>query len=77
MENKVSAASVDYMELPGAQKDADCRKIEVKGGVSGKLGCCNDFEWNKGTGKLFSCGTCEYVTGLDAKPDYFFGGKRL
>ena len=76
MANKVSAQSVDYMELPGAKKDADCSHVEVKGGVSGKLGCCNDFEWDHGTGKLFSCGTCEYVL-REPGEDYFFGGRKL
>lgn len=57
---KVSARSVDYMELPGARKDADCSHVEVKGGVSSELGCCNDFEYENGP-KQFRCGTCEYV----------------
>lgn len=71
---KVSAESVDYTELPGANKDADCRHVAVKDGVSRKLGCCNDFEWQKGTGKLFSCGTCQYMIGEAlARKDYFFG----
>ena len=75
MASKVTAQSVDYMELPGAKKDAECSHVDVKGGVSGKLGCCNDFEWDHGTGKLFSCATCEYVIKL--KDDYFFADKKL
>lgn len=71
-EQKVSAASVDYMELPGAVKDRDCTKVEVKGGVSSQLGCCNDFEFVKGQPKQFRCGTCEYVTQPEAT-DNFFG----
>lgn len=73
MESKrVSAASVDYTELPGAKKDADCSHVEVKGGVSTQLGCCNDFEYEKGRPKHFRCGTCEYVTIDNRKPDHFY-----
>jgi len=70
---KVSAASVDYTELPGAQKDADCSHVEVKGGVSNQLGCCNDFEYVPGKPKEFRCGTCEYVVIQNVKPDNFYG----
>jgi hypothetical protein len=59
-DHRVSAESVDYMELDGAQKSADCIHVRVKGGVSSKLGCCNDFNPKKGV-KLFSCGTCTMV----------------
>ncbi len=54
--------SAGYMELNGATKDADCEIVEVKGGVSRKLGCCDLF-WpeNEETTKVFSCGTCEFV----------------
>ncbi len=53
--------SAGYMELNGATKDADCEIVEVDGGVSSKLGCCDLF-WpeNKQT-KKFSCGTCEFI----------------
>ena len=59
---RVDAKIAGYMELPGAQKDGDCVRVKVTGGISHKLGCCNLFEWEKrGPAKLFSCGTCEYV----------------
>lgn len=69
---KVSAASVDYMELAGAVKDRDCSKVEVKGGVSSALGCCNAFEFQKGMPKQFRCGTCAYVSRPE-KPNSFYG----
>ena len=73
-EQKVSAASVDYTELPGAVKDADCSHVEVKNGVSRTLGCCNDFEFKQGMPKQFRCGTCEYVQIQNVEPDHFYGG---
>lgn len=68
---KVSAKSVDYMELAGAKKDADCEHVEVSGGVSQERGCCNDFDPNKGA-TSFKCGSCEYL--IEKGKDYFFGG---
>jgi len=50
-----------YMELQGAQKDADCKVVEVQGGISSKLGCCNNFDPQDGA-QVFSCGTCDFVT---------------
>lgn len=67
--SKVPSAQAGYMELANAVKDADCKKVEVAGGVSHGLGCCNEFHPEaKGTNK-FSCGTCEYVRrrGLGAR----------
>lgn len=58
---RISAEDADYMELPGAMKDADCSKVEVDGGVSSELGCCNYFELAKNANKKFSCGTCTYL----------------
>jgi hypothetical protein len=69
---KRSAKSVDYMELAGARKDADCSRVEVKGGVSTKLGCCNDFEYERGP-KEFRCGTCEYL--IQEPHNYLYGVK--
>lgn len=71
-DDRVSAKSVDYMELPGARKDADCRHVAVRGGVSTQLGCCNDFELQTGRPKEFRCGTCEYV--VNGKAKGFYGG---
>jgi hypothetical protein len=70
-DGRLSANTVDYTELPGAKKDADCRHVQVPDGVSTQLGCCNDFEYEEGNPKQFRCGTCEYV--LKSKPDNFFG----
>lgn len=60
-DHRISPKQAGYMELPGAKKDADCAKVEVAGGVSKGLGCCNIFELKSGAPKLFSCGTCEYL----------------
>lgn len=60
MANKVSQSEAGYMELPGAQKDGSCEKVDVKGGVSSMLGCCNLFELEFDQPKQFRCGTCEY-----------------
>lgn len=57
---KMSADAAGYMELDGAQKDGDCTKVEVEGGVSKELGCCNEFDPQPQTQK-FSCGTCTFV----------------
>lgn len=64
---RISAKQAGYMELPGAKKDGDCRKVEVEGGISQKLGCCNLFEQGKGAENQFRCGTCEYH--IKAKDD--------
>lgn len=60
---RLSAAQAGYMELTGAVKDADCRKVEVKGGISKELGCCNEFQPEKKSTKRFRCGDCEYLKG--------------
>ena len=49
-----------YMELEGAQKDGDCSKVAVDGGISKELGCCNEFDPQPKT-QQFSCGTCTFV----------------
>jgi len=55
-----SAESAEYMELNGALKDADCEKVEVDGGVSSDLGCCDRFQPEADDTKSFNCGNCEY-----------------
>jgi hypothetical protein len=60
-EKRVSAEAAGYLEFDGAVKDADCQIVNVEGGVSSDLGCCNLF--GKTKIKKFSCGTCEYVAG--------------
>jgi hypothetical protein len=62
-----------YMELSGAQKDADCKKVQVTGGVSTQLGCCNYFEPEKRSVQQFRCGNCEYLK-PEQKPKGFYGG---
>jgi hypothetical protein len=57
-----SAKAAGYMELTGAVKDADCRKVKVSGGVSESLGCCNYYEPESKDTKEFRCGVCEYHT---------------
>lgn len=59
---RISGAEAGYMELSGAQKDADCRKVLVDGGVSRELGCCNEFQPQSEQTQHFDCGDCEYVT---------------
>lgn len=54
---KETGEQAGYMELDGAQKDADCSKVQVDGGVSSDLGCCNEFEPMQGATE-FKCGTC-------------------
>jgi hypothetical protein len=53
--------SAGYMELAGAQKDGECEIVEVEGGVSSKLGCCDLFWPKDDQTKVFSCGTCQFV----------------
>lgn len=59
-DGRVAAKDAGYMELDGAEKGSDCRKVYVKGGVSSDLGCCNLFDPKPKT-QTFSCGTCRYV----------------
>jgi hypothetical protein len=56
----ISAEEAEYMELKGAEKDADCRKVDVDGGVSSDLGCCDKFQPEDDEVQQFRCGTCEY-----------------
>lgn len=60
-QGRMSADAAGYMELEGAQKDGDCQKVAVEGGISKDLGCCNEFDPQAKTQK-FSCGTCTLVT---------------
>lgn len=59
-DERLSAKSAGYMELSGAKKDADCLKVVVEGGISTKLGCCNEFEPEDEAVQQFRCGQCEY-----------------
>ena len=60
-DGRMSASAAGYMELEGAKKDGDCRKVNVKGGVSKELGCCNEFEPESEKAEAFRCGLCEYL----------------
>jgi hypothetical protein len=59
-EARLTAAQAGYMELAGAVKDADCRKVSVPGGISSQLGCCDEFQPEARDTKRFRCGDCEY-----------------
>jgi len=69
-DDRLSAKQGGYMELRGARKDGDCRKLAVPGGISLLLGCCNLFEPKSKAVDRFRCEDCEYH--LD-KRDAFFG----
>lgn len=66
---KVPEAEAGYMELAGAQKDGDCQKVDVQGGISLDLGCCNLFEPQDESVDSFRCGTCKYGSGQKAEND--------
>lgn len=55
---KTSEEAAGYMELSGAVKDASCSIVNVEGGVSKNLGCCNLYDPVKGA-KKFDCGNCD------------------
>lgn len=57
---RMTAAAAGYMELPNAIKEADCAIVQVPGGVSCDLGCCNEFS-PQPTVAQFRCGTCKHV----------------
>jgi hypothetical protein len=56
---KLSAKAAGYMELSGAVKDGGCLIVDVPGGISKKLGCCNSFKPQSGA-KQFRCGECKF-----------------
>jgi hypothetical protein len=59
---KISEQQAGYLELDGAQKDGDCSKVDVQGGVSKDKGCCNVVDPQDGA-TAFACGQCEYLSG--------------
>jgi hypothetical protein len=61
-DRRINERAAGYVELPGATKDGDCEAVEVAGGISRKLGCCNLFD-PENAAQLFNCGSCEYVIG--------------
>lgn len=60
-DHRLTAKAAGYMELQGAQKDGDCHKVKVAGGVSEELGCCDKFEPEAQDVRRFRCGDCEYL----------------
>jgi len=63
---KVPEAQAGYMELAGAQKDGECQKVDVQGGVSLDKGCCNFFEPQDESTDQFKCGECKYGNGQES-----------
>ena len=57
---KISEQAAGYMELAGAKKDAGCQIVDVKGGVSSELGCCNLFFPKAKKVQRFHCEDCKY-----------------
>lgn len=62
MSSKISATAAGYMELEHAQKDGECEIVEVSGGISKKLGCCNLYKPQEDADE-FRCGECLYLIG--------------
>lgn len=58
---RLTAAQAGYMELDGAEKDADCEIVYVEGGISKELGCCNFYQPQSMKTKQFKCGACQHV----------------
>lgn len=59
---RISAKQAGYMELHGAEKDGDCHKVDVRGGVSKARGCCDYYQPETEITEVFNCGHCEYHT---------------
>lgn len=65
MGGKQTAEQAGYMELDGAKKDADCSKVQVDGGISSELGCCNEYS-PQNDSQAFQCGTCTFLSNGDS-----------
>lgn len=59
-DTRATPEEAGYLELEGAQKDADCQLVNVPGGVSSAKGCCNIWDTVPGA-QAFSCGTCTKI----------------
>lgn len=57
---KISAEAAGYMELAGAKKTGGCLVVNVDGGISKELGCCNLFKPETAQTSQFRCGTCHF-----------------
>lgn len=66
-QKRFNARTVNYEELPGAVKDADCEAVEVEGGVSKDGGCCQTWERANQDVDKFACGTCKFLE--NSEPD--------
>lgn len=64
----MTPSAAGYMELEGATKAGDCDKVEVEGGVSKLLGCCNEYKPQSGAAQ-FRCGLCTHVREKPAAQD--------
>jgi hypothetical protein len=60
-EGRESAEEAGYLELKNAEKDGDCSKVNVPGGISRDLGCCDLYQPESEDTESFKCGVCEYV----------------
>jgi hypothetical protein len=67
-QKRISEKESGYLELRGAEKDGDCEVVQVAGGVSKDLGCCNTFKAENQDTQIFSCGTCFYLE-RDKRPE--------
>ena len=59
-ESRLSAKRAGYVELAGAEKDADCEIVHSPRGISAELGCCNYFKREDKSVQQFKCGTCKF-----------------
>jgi hypothetical protein len=59
-DTRLTPKEAGYMELEGAYKGADCHKVNVPGGISLQLGCCNEFKPEATHTQSFKCGTCKF-----------------
>ena len=67
-DNRISAKQAEYMELYGAEKEGDCRKVKVSGGISKARGCCDYYDPETEKTNIFNCGHCSHHT--DAVEQY-------
>lgn len=67
-DSRMTPEAAGYMELEGANKAGDCGKVRVPGGVSKKLGCCNEYS-PQAKADEFRCGECIHVIDKPAGQD--------
>ena len=59
-DTRMTSKEAGYMELENAFKNADCYKVNVPGGISLQLACCNEFKKESRHTQSFKCGTCTF-----------------